>query len=169
MDMQKDILIIKNITRETPAGIQPLLEAHHDSFDIIELDRGQVFPDPTAYRAVIVLGGPDSANDQTAKMKDEIRQVRRAVEAEVPYLGICLGLQVLVKACGGYVVPSTVKEVGCRDQTGGYFQIELTSIGRKDPILKGLESGFKSIELHGEMVELTQDMQLLGVGKWCRP
>lgn len=167
--MQKDLLIIKNITRETPAGIQPLLEEQHDSFDVIELDKGGAFPDIAGYKALIVLGGPDSANDQTPKMLEEIKHVRHAIEAGMPYLGICLGLQVLVKAMGGSVIKSSTKEVGFRDPMGELFSIELTEAGKADPLLQGISSPFKSFELHGEMVELAPGMELLGKGKWCVP
>lgn len=166
--MKKDILIVKNITRETPAGMQPLIEAHHDSFDIVELDLGQPFPDPKEYRALIVLGGPDSANDETPKMLEEVIRVREAIESGMPYLGICLGLQVAVKAMDGRVVKSPVREVGLRDPSGEYFVIDLTEAGQKDPFLKGLPARFKTFELHGEMVELTPSMELLGTGAFCR-
>ncbi len=166
--MKKDILIVKNITRETPAGMQPLIEAHHDSFDIVELDLGQPFPDPTDYRALIVLGGPDSANDETPKMLEEVIRVREAIEFGTPYLGICLGLQVAVKAMGGRVVKSPIKEVGFRDPNGEYLAVDLTEAGQNDPFLNGLPTHFKTFELHGEMVELTPGMQLLGTGAFCR-
>lgn len=165
--MKKDILIVKNITRETAAGMQPLIEAHHDSFDVVELDLGQSFPDPREYRAVIVLGGPDSANDQTEKMQQEIVRVQEVLAAGIPYLGICLGLQVLVKAAGGEVMKSSLKEVGFRDPKGEFFRVELTEAGVKDPLLKGVLPVFKTFELHGEMVKLLPGMQLLGRGEFC--
>jgi GMP synthase-like glutamine amidotransferase len=166
--MKKDILIVKNITRETPAGMQPLIEAHHDSFNIVELDLGQPFPDPKDYRAVIVLGGPNSANDETPRMLEEIYRVREAIEAGIPYLGICLGLQVAVKAMGGSVVKSPYKEIGLRDPNGAFFGVEINEAGQSDSLLQGLPTRFKTVELHGEMVELTEKMQLLGTGAFCR-
>ncbi len=165
--MKKDILIVKNITRETAAGMQPLIQAHHDSFDVVDLDLGQSFPDPREYRAVIVLGGPDSANDQTEKMQQEIVRVQEVLAAGIPYLGICLGLQVLVKAAGGEVVKSSCKEVGFRDPQGEFFTVELTDSGRRDVLLKGVSPVFKTFELHGEMVQLTSSMELLGKGRFC--
>jgi GMP synthase-like glutamine amidotransferase len=102
-------------------------------------------------------------------MLEQIQRVRQAVEAGMPYLGICLGLQVLVKAMGGSVVPSPIREVGFRDPAGESFGIELTEAGTRDPLLKGVSLSFKTCELHGEMVQIIPGMELLGTGKWCTP
>src|SRR3954468_16146854 len=98
------VLIVKNVTREGPGLLTGLLDHHEIGYDVVDLNRGDALPDPTSYAALVVLGGPDSANDQTAKMATELPAVKKAVEAGMPYLGICLGLQVLVRAMGGKVV-----------------------------------------------------------------
>ena len=41
-------------------------------------------------------------------MKNELVFIRKVLEAEIPYLGICLGLQTMVRAAGGKVVKSPV-------------------------------------------------------------
>lgn len=96
-----DLLIVKNITREAPGLLARVLDEHNISYDVVDLDKGEPFPSPLTYKALVVLGGPDSANDATDKMQQELDQVRAAFTAGLPYLGICLGLQVGVKAAGG--------------------------------------------------------------------
>jgi GMP synthase-like glutamine amidotransferase len=93
--------------------------------------------------------------------------VKDWLEQDKPYLGICLGLQVGVKAAGGEVIPGAVTELGFRDQTGALNVIDLTDEGFADSLFAGLNSPFKVFHLHGETVELTDDMELLGTGEDC--
>lgn len=162
------ILIVKNITREGPGILEELLNEHQIEYDLIDLDKGEQFPNPKNYRALVVLGGPDSANDSTEKIQTELAQIQEAIKAGIPYLGICLGLQTLVKACGGNVIPSPTREVGFRDPEGNLFNIDLTPEGKSDPLFAGLTDNFKVFHLHGETVEITPHMTLLGTGKWCK-
>lgn len=166
--MGKEILIVKNNTHEGPGLLEGVLKDRGIKYDIVDLDGGQNFPSPEQYSAVVVLGGPDSANDENEKMQSELARISEVLKAKIPYLGICLGLQTLVKAAGGKVVQSTTKEVGFRDPNNELFTVELTNEGKKDPLFEGLDPTLNVFHLHGEMVELTDDMVTLGIGKFCR-
>jgi GMP synthase-like glutamine amidotransferase len=166
--MEKEILIVKNITREGPGIIKDILLESDIKFTVIDLDLDNNIPSFSKYAAVIVLGGPDSANDTTRKMKDELALISEAIKSEIPYLGICLGMQTLVKAAGGKVVKSPVKEVGFRDPDGNFFSVGLTETGRKDSLFNGLPDSLNVFQLHGETVNLTDRINLLATGKFCR-
>lgn len=166
--MGKEVLLVKNITREGPGLLEEVLEERGVGYKIVDLHQGQNFPPVENYGAVVVHGGPDSANDENEKMEKELARIREAIAANIPYLGICLGLQTLVKAAGGKVVKSPTKEVGFIDPEGSNFSVELTEEGKKDPLFEGLDDSFNVFHLHGETVELTDDMVLLAVGKFCR-
>lgn len=129
---------------------------------------GQSFPPVANYAAVVVLGGPDSANDTNSKMQNELARISDTIRAQIPYLGICLGLQTLVKAAGGRVIRSPVKEVGFIDPECGNFTVTLTNAGKQDPLFEGIGRTFNVFQLHGETVELTDTMVLLAAGKFCR-
>lgn len=67
---------------------------------------GQKLPELEAYDVAIVFGGKMSVNDCDTclpVLREEIAWIRRSVEAEKPYLGICLGAQLLARAFGGTV------------------------------------------------------------------
>lgn len=162
------VLIIKNCAREGPGTLGQILCNNGIESKIIELEHAEEIPDPTKYKAFIVMGGPDSANNTTKTMQQEIAGIKQAVKADVPYLGICLGMQALVKACGGNVIKSPVKEVGWKDLQGKRNSLELTPLGKRDPIFEGLETTIPIFHLHGETVEMTDDMQLLATGKHCK-
>ncbi len=162
--LNKPLHILKNEPREGPGLFETELIRLGVPFQLVDLKKGGKFPKPEDTSALIVLGGPDSANDRSALMRAELVQVKAAVEAGTPYLGICLGLQVLVKALGGTVKQSPVKEVGFRNLAGRAYEIELTMEGLKDPLFRGMtRRHMRVFQLHGETVQLTKEMTLLGV------
>lgn len=163
--MLNELLVAKNITREGPGLIEEILNEDSTPFRVIDLSAGDKFPPQNSVDILIVLGGPDSANDQTPKMQAELQAVEDTIKAGKPYLGICLGLQVMVKAMGGEVVKGKVKEIGFRDQKRGFNTISLTEDGKKDPLFTGLGSEFRVFHLHGETVQPTSEMRLLGTGR----
>lgn len=166
--MEKEILIVKNITREGPGLLEDVLDERGLKYSVVDLDGGQIFPSTETYSAVVVLGGPDSANDESDKMNSELQRIRETITAGIPYLGICLGLQTLVKATGGAVVKNPVREIGFRDPENNLFTAELTEAGKKDPLFAEMGDSFNVFHLHGETVELTDEMELLAIGKFCR-
>ncbi len=166
--MAREILIVKNITRVGPGLLEEILKERCIGYKIIDLSQGEKFPIVQDYSGVVVLGGPDSANDQNEKMQEELSRIKEIIDGNLPYLGICLGLQTLVKAAGGKVVKNSVREIGFIDPSADNFRVHLTDAGKKDPLFQGLDHTFQVFHLHGETVELTKDMVLLGEGKFCR-
>jgi GMP synthase-like glutamine amidotransferase len=166
--MKKEILIVKNSTNEGPGLLEEILKERKIEYFIVDLDKNENLPPVENFGAVIILGGPDSANDSNEKMENEISFIREVINSKTPYLGICLGLQTLVKAEGGKVVKSRVKEIGFIGPDENNFTIYLTDKGKEDPLFDGLQSPLKVFHLHGETVELTKNMILLATGKFCR-
>lgn len=165
--MKKQVIILKNIYREGPGIFENILREQNVDFRLVETVRDKDFPSFKNCRALVVLGGSESANDSSEKILKEISYVQKALSLKIPYLGICLGLQILVKAAGGAVVRSPVKEIGFRDYEGNYFEVELTEEGKIDPLFERFPERFKIFQLHSETVELSQSMRLLGRGKLC--
>jgi GMP synthase (glutamine-hydrolysing) len=165
---KKEILILKNIAREDAGILGDIIRENGIRHKIIDLSKGEYITSVENYGAVVVLGGPDSANDETLKMKTELALIHEVLEANIPFLGICLGLQTLVKASHGEVVECPVKEAGFRDREGKFFTVELTEEGRRDPLFNGINDSFNVFHLHGETVILPENMALLATGKNCR-
>ena len=161
--LEKKVLIVKNVHREGPGLIRTLLEENGIGFGVVGTGNINRLPNPQEYSAVILLGGPQSANDE--EMKSELEFIARTIDYDVPYLGICLGAQALVKAAGGKVERAPFKEVGCKDVKENYFQVELTEDGKNDGLLRCVNETFPIFQLHGETVTLRNGMVLLGTGK----
>ncbi|MGZ5192039.1 MAG: type 1 glutamine amidotransferase, partial [Flavisolibacter sp.] len=134
----------------------------------IDFDNSTLIDSIENYKALIVLGGPDSANDLTPKMQNELTLIRKAIQSQIPYLGICLGFQALVKAMGGTVEKCQTNEIGFRDPKNKFFKAKLTSKGRKDKLFKNLSDNLTVFQLHGETVQLTPQMTLLATGDFCK-
>ena len=166
--MKKEILIIKNSTSEGPGLLVEVLKEKNVECFTVDLERRENPPPVENFGAVVVLGGPDSANDTNEKMKNELAFIRNAIDLKIPYLGICLGLQTLVKAAGAKVIKSPVKETGFIDPDGNNFTISLTDKGKQDPLFEGLNSPLNVFHLHRETVELPDNIILLATGKFCR-
>lgn len=165
--MAPTLWFIKNMTHEA-AGLFSAFAAHEKiSSKIVDLHKGEVFPEVFSGDAVVILGGPDSANDATPKIVKELGAVRKCLQQGIPCLGVCLGLQLLVKAGGGTVFRNAVKEIGFRDPTGAWFDIKKTPEGKKDPLLEGIPDTSRIFQLHGETVGLLPSMACLAKGSFC--
>ena len=165
--MTRKILIVKNMTQEGSGLLETLLCEHGIASHQEDLSAGGTFLDPRGFSALVVLGGHQSANDETASMLLQLRRIEQALDEEIPYLGICLGMQCLVKAAGGKVMKAAVKETGLVDPEGRPYRIDLTTSGRKDPLFGGLGKSFPVFQLHGETVELASGMELLATSEGC--
>jgi GMP synthase-like glutamine amidotransferase len=161
------LLIVQNISHEGPGMLAELLEEHALGFELYDLSKGDAIPDPLHYPGVVVLGGPQSANDATPQISHELQRVRETLDAGIPYLGICLGLQLLVAAAGGSVVPCYQKEIGFREPDGSPFLAKLTSKGKRDALFRGLPENLRVFQLHGETVIPGAGMTVLAKGRGC--
>lgn len=159
---------MKNNTREGPGLLEDVIKERNINYSIVDLEQGQSFPSVEKYGAVVVLGGSESANDENEKMKNQLARIREALAARIPYLGVCLGLQTLIKAAGGNVIKSPVKEIGLYGPDGNNFMVQLTEAGKQDALFEDLGDSFDVIHLHGETVELSDEMTLLASGSFCR-
>jgi len=165
--MTHHIWFIKNMTHEAAGLFSVLAEKEKISYTMVDLHKGENFPQVHPGQAVVILGGPDSANDRTPKITEETKAIRECLSAGVPMLGVCLGLQLLVKSAGGTVFGNPIKEIGFRDPAGDWFGMEKTREGERDPLLAGIPDHRKIFQLHGETVGLTSSMRCLAKGRTC--
>jgi len=102
-----------------------MLTARGVPLDIRRPALGEALPDTTRHHSgVVIFGGPMSANDTDAFIKREIDFIDVPLREETPFLGICLGAQMLAKAVGGKGAPHAEGQVEI-----GYYDIEPTAEG----------------------------------------
>jgi len=101
------VLVIVHQPTSTPGQVGDVLQALGFPLDLRcpALDQ----PLPTSldrHSAVIVFGGPMSANDDhRGFIRQELDWIPTVLAAEKPYLGICLGAQLLARTLGAAVAP----------------------------------------------------------------
>ena len=140
-------LVFQHIACEHPAILRDFMTEDGIAWDAVELDEGEQVPDFAGYDALLVMGGPMDTwqEDEHPWLKTEKQAIRRWVEAGKPYLGLCLGHQLLAASCGGEVGPGQ-KEVGVLD-------VELTAAGAADPLFAGVPRRFPALQWHGAEVK----------------
>ncbi len=102
----------------------------------------------------VIFGGPMSANDTDDFVKQEIDWIGIALEEEKPFLGICLGAQMLVKHLGCEVAEHKHGKAEI-----GYYPIEPTPEGRHLLSWPG-----HVYQWHREGFELPRGAKLLATG-----
>jgi GMP synthase-like glutamine amidotransferase len=117
---------------------------------IVELNEGEAIPDLDSFDMLAVMGGPMDVWQEDAHpwFKPEKAAIRRWVrELERPYLGICLGHQLLADALGGKVGLMKAPEVGLAT-------VELTKAGRADRLFDGVAPGIETLQWHSAEVSM---------------
>lgn len=151
-----DILVLQNAKYEGLSGLGRLLE--EDGFGTkIVFAKKEVIPKQD-YSAVIILGAPESANDDLTYLKEEMNLIRESVEKEIPVLGICLGSQLIAKAFGAKVYQGTKKEIGI------YHDIEFDNQS-KSGLFSGIKSPATVFHWHGDTFDLPQNAVRLAHSK----
>jgi GMP synthase (glutamine-hydrolysing) len=156
--MSGKVLLIVHQETSDPGRVGAVLRALGYQLDVRRPALGDPLPAcMDDHAAAVVFGGPMSANDDhLAFIRAEIDFIGRLVEAETPFLGICLGAQMLARAFGARVEahPEGWHEIG-------YYRVAPTAAGRHlfpEPML--------AYQWHGEGFELPRGAALLATGDY---
>ena len=151
----KRALIIRHAEPETlAANFSGVLEQHG-----FHLEPLNVFDSAPAFARfaplpleevdlIVVLGGPQSANDDFPAIHQEREYLREAMALGTPVFGICLGAQIMATALGGTVEPTGGYQFGLR-------KLDVTAAGDADPVFGKLTIPLAPT-LHGECFSIPQ-------------
>ena len=152
--MKTALFILHQKTSEA-GDIANKLKIRGFNFEIRRPSLGDSLPtNLNNYSAIVIFGGPMSANDNDEFMKKEIDWIGQVLQSEVPFLGICLGAQILVKYLGCKVEknPNELSEIG-------FYKIQPTENG-----IKMFQSQDVFYQFHTEGFELPSGCELLAKG-----
>lgn len=153
----RKILVVLHRETATAGRVGRLLQEWGYELDIRYPCLGQELPKHMEeHRAAIFFGGPMSVNDNDEWIKKEIDWINLPLEQGKPFLGICLGSQMLAKCLGAKVSAHPDGRV-----EAGYYPIHVTPDGHSvcsahfpDHVYHWHEEGF----------ECPQDATLLAIG-----
>ena len=142
------LLVFQHLDCEHPGHLRQCLKDDGIEWYTVELDAGEIIPPLEDFDALWVMGGPMDVWDveENPWMIPEKQAISRWVrDLQRPYLGICLGHQLLADALGGTCGPQPTPEVGILD-------VHLNAEGRIDPIFADIPTPQKALQWHSVQV-----------------
>lgn len=154
--------IIQNDPEVPPGNITNNLDDLGTPYFLHHPYHGEPLPDLRDISALIVMGGAMGANDDARHpfLTELKRFIRKVVEQNIPYLGICLGGQLLAAAFETQVISHRWEELGT-------LQVELTEEGRSDRLFTGIGAAFTTFQWHHDSFDIPQGAVLLATSPAC--
>ena len=152
----KKIIILQHISIEDPGYLKDLMIK--DNFDLttIELDEGEKIPENLdQFDAMFCMGGPmDTWMEKDFPwLIDEKKRIKEfVVDLKKPYLGFCLGCQLLGEVVGGKVVKSNKPEIGILD-------INFLENKNNDKLFSKFPNTIKSLQWHSYEVQNLENIK----------
>ena len=154
-------LLLQHINIEHPGIFLDFMKKDKIHIDTIELDEGEKIPKLDSYEAMIVMGGPmDTWQEETYPwLKTEKEEIHKFVSVmKKPFLGLCLGAQLLSEVVGGKVRKMKNPEIGVMD----------ISIKNTNSIFSGINKNLKVLQWHSyEVCDLPKNTELLASSPLC--
>ena len=145
-----NIIVLQHIKIEDPGFIKDLMLADNVNLTTIELDEGEKIPnDLTKFDGMFCMGGPMDTymEKEHPWLVDEKKKIKEfVVELKKPYLGFCLGCQLLGEVVGGKVVQSKPPEIGIMD-------INFSKEKENDILFSSFPEKIKSLQWHSYEVD----------------
>lgn len=160
----KNVLVFQHLVVEHPGVFRDFLAEEGHRMTVVELDEGESIPALEHFDALWVMGGPMDVWEEQEHpwLIAEKRAIREAVrERQLPYLGFCLGHQLLAEALGGTVGKAALPEVGI-------MEVQLAPAAGTATYLDGLPPRFEVLQWHGaEVQRLPEGAALLASSARC--
>ena len=138
-----DVLVVQNTRIESSGYLGELLD--RDGFDITSINaKHEIIPNKK-FSLVVILGAPESANDNFPYLIEEQELIKNSVNDDIPVLGICLGSQLIAKTFGAKIYSGPKKEIGF------YNDLKISS---DSTFFGGFKNPFTVFHWHGDTFDL---------------
>jgi len=147
------VLVFQHHDSEHPGILRDFMRERGVSWTPVDLHNGDTIPALDDFDILMVMGGPMDVwdTDECPWLIPEKEAIRAWVrDLERPYLGVCLGHQLLADACGGACGKLTPAEVGV-------CPISLKPAGQADALMQGIPTDIKAVQWHGVQVTEVPD------------
>ena len=156
-----EVIVLQHIKIEDPGYIKDLMLLDEVNLTTIELDEGEKIPnDLNKFDAMFCMGGPMDTcmEDKYSWLIEEKKKIKNfVVELKKPYLGFCLGCQLLGEIVGGNVIKSKKPEIGM-------LNVSFLKEKNNDILFSSFPDQIKTLQWHSyEVVNLedNKDITLL--------
>ena len=154
-------LVLQHIPIEHPGIFRDFMMRDNIEIHTVELDEGEPIPDLKSYDAMIVMGGPMDTwqEEEYSWLRPEKESIYEfTCIQKKPYLGLCLGAQLLGEVIGGEVKKMEIPEIGA-----------LTiDISNHETIFKNMPNKIKVLQWHSyEVSNLPKEANLLASSNEC--
>jgi len=140
----QEILIFRHAPHEGPGYLADYLGRHRLPWRLIRIDQNEPIPSSIdGVSGLVFMGGPMSVNDPLPWIPKVTDLIRKAIAADIPVLGHCLGGQLISKALGGAITKNPVKEFG-------WLPVSRVDSPAAKPWLGDLPGEFEVFHWHGE-------------------
>ena len=160
-----EILVLQHINIEDPGYIKDLMIKDGVNITTIELDEGEKIPNNlNFFDGMLCMGGPmDTWMEKDFPwLIEEKKKIKEfVVELNKPYLGFCLGCQLLGEAIGGKVVKTNNPEIGMLD-------VNFLDEKKKDILFADFPQKITSLQWHSyevQELEKNKDVTLIASSK----
>jgi len=140
-----NVLLVQNTRIEGSGYLGELLQ--NDGFEITSVNaKHEKLPDRD-FSLIVILGAPESANDDLEYLNAEQQLIKNSVEKNIPVLGICLGSQLIARTFGAKVYGGPKKEIGF------YHDLKISG---ESPLFSGFKNPFTVFHWHGDTFDLPE-------------
>jgi GMP synthase-like glutamine amidotransferase len=157
------VLIIMHNPSEGPGTIEDYLVRKGIDVYTVRLYALDLLPPVfDDYDAVVTMGGPMNVyeDEKYPFLRDEAKFLKQTIDRGLPVLGICLGAQMIARACGAAVFKAAQKEVG-------WSEVSLTDTGKEDMLFRGLAETLPVFQWHEDTFDLPVGGHLLATSAAC--
>ncbi|TVQ52853.1 MAG: type 1 glutamine amidotransferase [Rhodobacteraceae bacterium] len=144
--MAAKVLVFQHHPSEHPGVFRDFFAEDGATVTTVNLDAGEPIPDLSGFDLLVVMGGAQDVwqEDAFPWLVAEKEAIREWVgERDKPFLGFCLGHQLLAEAMGGTVGKSATPEIGV-------LPVEKTEV--VDPVFDAAPCRFAALHWHGAEV-----------------
>ena len=155
-------LSLQHIDIEDPGTFKDYLLADGHEITTIQLDQGDLIPtNLDSYDAMLCMGGPMDTfmeNEYPWLIEEKKAISEYVLNLKKPFLGFCLGCQLLGEVLGGKVVESKPPEIGVLD-------IDIETNAKDDPVFNFLPKKIKALQWHSyEVIGLDNNSKIQVIG-----
>jgi GMP synthase-like glutamine amidotransferase len=160
-----NVIVLQHADAEHPGVFRDFFRDDGFQLHTVKLNQGEPIPDLNPFDIMLVMGGPQDVwqEDEYPWFRPEKEAIRTFVtELKRPYLGICLGHQLLADALGGRVSPARSPEIGV-------MPVSKTKEGEIDRVLAGISNPLRVLQWHGaEVSALPKEGVTLASSNACK-